>query len=651
MLCKFCTLSLTMCLFIAACSPQYKLRTGDQAFELKHYARAAALYQTEYLNLSTQEEKARLAYQLGKCAKFNGDYAQALRWFHRAYEDNYGLPALLEYAHSLKMNGEYDAAASAFTLYGDESGRKQEMRREINVCKLMVEWKNVPGSYVYDLKELEFPGLEGSQYGFLRLTEDSWIGVLEWNRDDNPKDNRFGWTNRPHSLLVEMENGSVKPLELDKKMELHPFGAFSYLPEQNKLYFTYCGEVQGDEFYCRIYSSTREGGGWSVPEIIDLTEEPVNCMHPAVKSGDSVLIFSADFPDGLGGFDLYRSIKSEGVWSKPENLGRPLNTPNNEVFPVWHGDSLYFSSDGHPGMGGLDIFKSHQAYSNDWIPPHNLKFPINSEADDFLFLTQMDTSKEDRVVLKAQFSSNRGSNGLDRVYEIAVRERPGLPKEEQSNFAFDVFAEIQLVEHGRELRDRDNGLDSIEIVDPASGFRMFKRTSPPFKLKLLPGEEYKFVIGRRGYLKREIRFQTPSRPDGLKADSTLLLPLVYEMVPLVYNREFVLRELYYDFDKWEIREDAVQPLKLLLSMMNLNPGSKVLIGSHTDCRGGLEYNAVLSERRAQAAAEWLIRAGVDFSRIEFRGFGHEFPAVNCLCEECSESQHQANRRSTFQLIP
>lgn len=648
--CHLHSVCLLVCLFAAGCSQPYRFRTGDQAYEFKHYARAAALYQAEYITREPAREKSRIAFQLGKCARFNGDYAQALRWFQRAYEDNYGLPALFEYAHALKLNGEYEAAASAFALYGEESGRKQEMRREMNVCKLMAEWKSLPDAFIYEIKELEFPGTDGSRYGFQRIDSNVWIGVLEVSPEEGGASSKFAWTNRPYSHLVEVTNSSVQPIEWSGGMDLHPFGAFSYLSEKNKIYFTYCGDEAGGAHYCRIYTASFDQGAGSVPEALELFGESINCMHPAVKTGDSVLVFSADFPDGFGGYDLYQSVKTGEKWSKPENLGSPLNTSSNEVFPVWDGDSLYFSSDGHPGMGGLDIFKSHLTSNYEWVPPQNLKSPINSESDDFLFYNQTVPFEEQGVFRKALFSSNRGPNGLDRVYELRVRMRPELPIEEHKKYAFEVFAEIQLFEHGRSVQDLGIGLDSVAIVDPATGHRMVKRTPLPFKLKLLPGEEYHFLLSRTGYLNREIRFQAPSRPASMNADSTLFLSLVYEMVPEVYNREFVLRELYYDFDQWKIREDAVEPLKFLLSMLNLNPGSKVLIGSHTDCRGGLEYNAVLSERRAQAAADWLILSGVDPSRIQYRGFGYNFPAANCACNECSEAQHQANRRSTFQLI-
>ncbi|MBK8955764.1 MAG: OmpA family protein [Saprospiraceae bacterium] len=637
-----------VCLY--SCSYQYKIRTGDQAFSVKQYAKAASFYKSEYTQSPSEAEKAEKAYKLGLCAKFASDYTQALYWFRTAYDLNFGPDALREYAVALKFNGEYEAAANAFGLYGDEIKRPSEVRKDIQICKLMQQWSQTPTNYSYQVSEVRGLNFDGSAYGYQKFSGDEWLFVAEKWKETLKQKNKFEWTGRPFSDLFVKAGETVKSFDFFNSPANE--GAFCYSDKSMRFFMTRCDKIINGKELCKIYESTRNRQSWSEPEEMIFFEEPSSQMHPAMHASDSIFVFSSDHIKGEGKFDLFYMIKSGEDWSDPVNFGESINTDGDEVFPVWYGDTLFFSSSGITGMGGLDIFKTHLTSTGQWAPPVNLRNPINSEADDFHFFVDTASPRKEREVMRAYFSSNRGDSGLDRIYMVSVSEKveETSPWPEKPNYKFEILAKIKFVEPGSYAGSEQKILDSINFIDKSSKMNFNTGSGKILTLKLQQDTKFEFVITRPGYLNRDIMFATPDAP-VLDRDSTFTMELVYELIPLVYNKEFLLKELYYDFDKWDIREDAVASLLELRDIMLKNPKVNVLIGSHTDCRGLPDYNKELSEKRARSAVQWLQQNGVAETRMTYKGFGSEFPAASCECQLCTETQHQFNRRSTFQLIP
>lgn len=631
-----------------SCNYTYKIRTGDQAFEVKHYARAASLYTREFEEAKDQKTRALKAYQLGLCAKLVGDYSQALKWFRKAYDLNSGAASLWEYAFALKLNGEYEAAADAFKQYGEETGRKLEARKEANICNLVNEWKNNPSEYVWSLKEAGPFESDGSLYGFQKIDSSKQLYVAEqWSSTTNDR-TKFEWTGRPFSKIVLKEAGRKEEQIFE---DYSNESVFAYSHKSQLLYFTRCYMELDRKQLCKIYTSSILSDREKELDLMEVVKPEENAMHPAVHPSDSILVFSSNRAGGLGGWDLYICHKNGDTWSEALNLGDVINTSGDEVFPIFNGDTLYYSSDGLVGMGGLDIFKTALNNTNGWLPPQNLRSPINSEADDFEFFIDPYAPLDQEHLLVAYFSSNRNS-GVDRIVSVTKSLRkstPELPKKE-TKFKFDIQVNLRFVEAVAHRLQSKKTLDSLQLTDKGSkhSFNTGKRLST--SLKLIPGLTYQFLVTKDAYLNRLIEFSAPESPN-LERDSSLVMDLEFEMIPEVYNREFLLRELYYDFDRWNIRPDAIAPLEELKTIMVTNPNIKVLIGSHTDCRGSIAYNLQLSERRAESAANWLIAAGINRQRIQFKGYGFSVPAVDCICKDCTEEAHQSNRRSTFQLIP
>ncbi|MEI2693468.1 MAG: OmpA family protein [Saprospiraceae bacterium] len=636
-------------LLLAACSYQIKIKTGDQAFQSKQYANAIGFYKNEIDQVSSPKEKAFKAFKLGQSYKYLSDYDQSLGWFKKAYDWNYGLKALEEYAIALKNTGDYEAAILAYQELMQELKGGMEYKKDIQICKLNLEWIKQRTDFYYKLTNFTAVNDKASDYSALSVDSSKLYFVsdrLSETRHDNSK---FGWTGRSFSDIYLFQNGLVVSLPEPINSQSNE-GSFCFNSTGNKIYFTRCDANDQPEDYCKIYESEYINGSWGEPERLDLGFDNSNVYHPALYKSDSILVFSSNAPGGIGQYDLYLSYLGNEGWTVPENLGEPINSAYDEKFPVWYNDTLYFSSNGHPGLGGLDVFKTYKISDSKWTPPINLKPDINSEADDFGFFIDKSFVANDTVFQKALLSSNRNFNRQDEIYSVELRKRSQIPSiQGPKKFKWDVQANIQFVTAESYKSPKQIPVDSVDLIEKISKNSVNSKSNSRITLKLLPGDSYTFLASKKNYLNNEFSFTTPAQPE-LTADSLFILTLVVELIPIRYDEEFVIPELYYDFDKWNIRQDAVASLEKLRGLLNTNPLIRIRLGSHTDCRGDEKYNLELSEKRAHAAMQWLIAKGIDSNRLFHTGYGENDPAINCSCDSCSEDDHQKNRRTTFTLI-
>ena len=584
------------------------------------------------------------------CFKYVSDYSSSLKWFREAYDHNYGSAAIWEYATALKNNGEYESAKEAFRRFGEESGRNTEARREMNECNLLLEWQNTPGPYVSSVKKILLSKDPSSEYHCVKLKSGSWVFVKEKEPGSEASTKKFDWTGRSYSDLFISDSFQIVPFSSEINSPGNE-GPFCFSPGEEEIYFTRCGSREEESDFCHLFYSKSNGGIWNKPVQVLFSELKGNQIHPALHSSGHFLIFSSDDPAGYGGYDLYKSEHSEEGWTKPVNLGSRINTSGNEMFPVWFNDTLFYSSNGLVGLGGLDLFSTYQSNDSSWSPPINLKPPFNSESDDFSLFIDSSPSSDSSIYRTGYFSSNRQNNRVDAIYRVELRNRV-IPQDnsEKTRFNYTLYANLRFIPSEEYSPNNQNDLDSVVLRDKLNGSVIDMKSSKLVKLKVLAGEAYRFFIKRSGYLNREIEFITPDKP-LLSKDSTVSLDYTFELVPYVFNKEFVLKSLYFDFDKWDLRPDAMKSLEELKNLLITNPKLNVAIGSHTDCRGELIYNYELSLKRAKAAVDWLVLQGINSERLIFKGHGESEPAVNCVCEECTEAQHQLNRRCTFRLIP
>ena len=334
-------------------------------------------------------------------------------------------------------------------------------------------------------------------------------------------------------------------------------------------------------------------------------------------------------------------------------MGRNINTAQNDQFPYLINDTLYFASEGHTGLGGLDVFKVHKLPGGAWTQAYNLKTPINSGFDDFAYAPDPYFKPTDRISAKGYFSSSR--NGAEDdifVFEkrIPVKiDTPEVVEVLEYKILLDVYLLEKVYEEAFNPNSKVLGRKPLSGTITFLGEERIVGEDGLLSLELDKNTDYEFIGKKAEYLTNSDYFTTkglgedPNNPVQ-KYELEIVLDKIFEEI------EITLDNIYYDFDAWNIRRDAEPTLNVLAKNLLLNPGIRIELASHTDCRGDEDYNASLSYKRALSAVEYLIESGIEENRIEARGYGKSRPFVNCVCSKCTEDQHQANRRTTFKIL-
>jgi peptidoglycan-associated lipoprotein len=417
--------------------------------------------------------------------------------------------------------------------------------------------------------------------------------------------------------------------------------------DYSTMYFTRCKVNKNANYGCQIYTTTRNGDEWSEAEALTLADDSVVVAHPALSPDELTLYFISDMPGGVGGKDLWFASRDSkgGEWGVPENL-EALNTVDDEMFPFLHQDgSLYFSSNGRIGMGGLDIFRAVEQEDGSW-KIENMKYPINSSADDFGIVFETDMER-------GYFSSTRKGRGNDEIYMFA------LPP-----MKFNVIGEV-----------RDDKTDELLVEATvksigSDGITVERTTGEDgsFRLMLKPNTDYVFVASRIGYLNGKERETTKGLNNSTDFRTTIYLSNIRETIELSNSNVF------YDFARWDLRPEALVSLDKLIETLTDNPTITIELMSHTDVRGSNEDNIELSQKRAQSVVNYLIERGIDQARLSAKGYGEDMPKVvtkrldgdydflnegteltetfiNALPSvEEQEIAHQLNRRTEFRVL-
>ncbi|MBK8722428.1 MAG: OmpA family protein [Saprospiraceae bacterium] len=645
---------------VASCTYTLKVKDGKTAFDRKQYAVATKMLQKEIAKGKTKSEKKKKSYLLAESFTQLHKPEQAQTWYKFAYDNGYGTDALKGYAFSLKMMGNYEEAKAVFKQLGQEIGSPYEFRKEISSCTVADLW-NKDSAYnefriinqPFNTSSAEYaPYLVGAHH--LIFTSDR--GAVD-------KKTKYNWTGNSFSDIYETdENGNCRKIE-------NPFnssgndGTLCYNQNQTEAYFTSCNDIGNNDVYCKLMISRKIGNNWTESEPLPFCENKVNYGHPTLSSDGNTLYFCCNKSDGWGGYDIYKVERKNGIWGIPDLLGRSINSSDNELFPNMDGDTLYFASNGHSGMGGLDIYKSYKSNKDTWTPAQNLKAPINSCGDDFSFIpdrfTQLDTS----IKMSGYFTSNRvGGKGNDDIYKfekVTPKPRPEKKDTIKKNIEYRLVLEgyvlEKIFENPLDPNSKVKARKPLANADVNVSFgnnkaKSFKTGEDGFfTFDMDENTEYLLYAFKDNYLRKDGRFSTvgiakdPANPIQ-KYEVELVLDQIFK------NKEIVLDNIYYDFDKSDIREDAKPTLNQLANTLKQNPSIKIQLSSHTDCRGNEGYNEELSQRRAQSAVDYLISLGINANRLIAKGYGESNPAVICNCSNCTEEEHQKNRRTTFKIL-
>jgi len=420
----------------------------------------------------------------------------------------------------------------------------------------------------------------------------------------------------------------VTPLKFDSS-EVVNTGALCISPDGNTVWYTLCGATDGFG-NCDLYVSQRHNSGWSRPQNLG---EVINTSawetQPSISADGNTLYFVSRRVGGMGGSDIWVSKKTpEGEWGKPQNLGEPVNTPEDEMCPFIHpdGNTLYFASKGHPGMGGSDLFLSRLGANGKWQEPVNLGYPINTNADEIILLVN---PAGDKAYIS---STQKGGYGGFDIYSftLPVELRPS-PVTYVKGF----------------VADDDNNLPLVadfELINLATNKSEIKETSSPddgsFLVCLKPGEDYGLNVSRPGYLFCSQHF-------ALKEIKTVGNPFILNirLQKIKSGSTTILNNIFFDTDSYALLEQSKSELERLVAFLKANPTINIKISGHTDNQGEDKANKILSENRAKAVVSYLDKAGIVPSRLSYAGFGASLPIDSNLTDE----GRARNRRTEFKI--
>ena len=651
---------LSLALLIGACTYTQKIRDGKTAYERKQYSVAVKMLKKEYERAKTRQEKGVIAWYMADSFRELNKSESSISWYQTAYDNRYGVDALREYAYALKRAERYEEAKQAFKDLGIEIGSPYEYRREILSCDIALGWQSIE-DVDYEVELLDFNS-GFADYSPVVFPDNQLVFTSD--RKLSEGEETYNWTGNDFSdlFLVDLDSKTVNAFD-DMINTENNEGTVAFNPSYTELYFTRCFGSKNSDNYCKIMQSVKQDdGSWSNPEVLGFTQAEINYGHPSISADGKRLYFSANHPDGWGGYDIWVSTRSENNWEEPVLMSRSVNSIGNEKFPTIDADTLYFSSDFHTGMGGLDIFRTYRLPDGSWSPPYNLKKPINSGGDDFGLVIDHFGKKDPGILQVGYFSSTRELGvGNDDIYRFERRIPPPEPEvvvEEDIEYKIILNGYVleKIFEDPTDPNSKILGRRPLDGAAVSAQFSSGKEIQAftvgedgLFTMELNINQDYTFLASMESYLNNVGRFSTK----GLGMDPKNPIQtyeIEIELDKIFLNKEITLENIYYDFDKWDIRDDAMPTLDELVENLDLNPEIRIQMASHTDCRGNNKYNEDLSQKRAQSAVDYLISKGIDPGRLSAKGYGESQPEVDCICARCTEEQHQENRRTTFTIV-
>ncbi len=638
-------------------------KAADDAFADQQYSLAVEKYQKAYSKVKkNRDERDRISFQMAECYRLMNNTKRAEISYKRLIGDRYkkqNPKILLYYADALKVNGKYEEAIEQYTAYKELVPNDTVAAAAIESAQLSLEWIQNPSKYTVELQKKissrddDFsPAYADRNFKSIIFTSnrdaatgknnDNWTGMKFTDLFFARKDRKEEWTNP-----VLLDQDDVVNTESNE-------GSGQFNSRFTSLYFTRCWNEPRKKNGCAIYKASRIGGtAWGEASMLDLgIDSTVANGHPTISSDESLIIFSSDRAGGLGGKDLWKIIKKAkgGGYTRPINLGPGINTPGDEMFPFLRSDSiLYFSSNGHPGMGGLDIFVSTLS-DEKWGTPENVKYPINSHADDFSIVFNLDEPEE------GFFSSNRpGGKGKDDIYSFII---PPVYFTLEGYITDDLT--LQPIEGANVSIVGTNGKTATYNTD-TRGRYVFNKN------QILPSTTYEILVVKKDYFNEKATETTV----GLESSRDLTRDIVLKPIP---KKPVVLPDILYDLAKWDLKPQFQDSLQGLIATLDANETIVIELAAHTDSRDNEERNDILSQRRAQSVVDYLISRGIDPDRLVAKGYGERVPRninraqtkdgftfepgtvltdslINSLpTTAVKEAAHQLNRRTEFSIL-
>lgn len=602
-----------------------KTEKADKLFEQLRYVDAAKAYE----KLLKNGERSQYVYtRLGDAYFYNSDFKNASTNYARAVKTNPETETLFRYAQALKANENYDLATTIMNQFANAAPMDDRAKAFKANPNYLNDIKNM--TVAFETKAMAMNG-EASDFAAVRVGNKLYFSSARNNSRGN-----YGWNKEPYldiyeSTVDNMGNaGTATLLNGDVNTKYHE-GTLDVTPDGKYMFFTRVDYFNGDyekatdgESKLNIYRAVKAGDEWRDVQTTSLENKEYGVGHPAITVDGKHIYFASEAPGGYGGSDIYRADLKDGKISNPVNLGAGINTSGDDSFPwITDNGTLYFSSNGHLGLGGLDVFMAKPQGSG-FGAVSNMGNPINSPSDDFAFSYNETTGK-------GYVSSNRkGGKGGDDIYSVSRLE------------LCEVAVTVKAIDSvtGKPVpgailsMQGSNNVTKPAVVANAMGEAVFMSDCDV---------EVTARAAKDGYESGEAK-ATLSKAKT----ATVTISMVPE--PVIVEDKIILNKIYFDLDKSNIRPDAALELDRLVGLMNKYPTLEVKAETFADIRGSDSYNLALTQRRAESLVAYVVSKGISSDRLTAVGRGEAEALNNCETQKCSEQQYEDSRRSEFTIV-
>lgn len=621
---------------------QQTLSKGDKEFDNYNYVSAVKVYENLY---NKGEKSPDILKKIGNSYYFQGEYEKAVRWYGELIGTGQSVESeyYYRYAQSLKSVKDYVKADQMMVEF--EKRSKDEIRAKLASSHkdYLALIKRNSGRY-----EIENSTASSSFSDYGSFVHDNKL-IFASSREKKVNESKnHKWNDQPFSDLYQAdisEDGSLSNVSVfSKSLNSKYHESSGIITKDGKtIYFTRNNTKKGKKVtnskkatLLKLYKATFDGKEWGNIVELPFNSDEYSVAHPALSSDERTLYFASDMPGTLGQSDIFKvEIKGENDYGTPVNLGKDINTEGKESFPfVSSENELYFSTDGHPGLGGLDIFHATSDGKGNFVKVQNIGEPANSTFDDFAFYIDSKTKN-------GYLSSNRSNgSGRDDIYkfketikisEVCQQEIKGVVLDDYANKTV-ANARVVLLDADyatlRETKTDTDGKYDLGFVDCSSKFTV-RIEKDGYQVE----EKEVFVSANSGVTTSDFNISPTHQKLKLGQDVGKILEI---------------NPIYFDFNKSFIREDAEIELNKILSLLEMYPTLEILIKSHTDSRASSYSNQILSEKRAKSTLEWFVSHGIKRNRLRAVGYGESQLINRCYDEQdCPEEEHQLNRRSEF----
>lgn len=589
-------------LFLASCGADKYMKRGEKELALGEYFDAAADFKQAYQKTPPKERQARgaIARRMAFCYDKSLQTGKAIVVYRNAmrYKADRGTDHLA-LARLLMRNGNYKDAAAEFQVALDSMPGDGMAKAGLEAARRAPEIRQVGSRYT--VKRLDELNGRRADYSPMLLGDDADEIYFTSTRKEAEGDELSGITGmKPGDIFYSTKDDKgkwTKPVAVTGVNSAYDEGACSFSPDGREMYLTQCVTDPSSPRYAKIMKADRADASWGKPSVVELSRDTLSSFaHPAVSPDGEWLYFTSDMPGGMGGLDLWRVRITGHGFGGVENLGSQINTAGDEAFPTFrpNGD-LYFSSNGHPGLGGYDIFIARKGKDGKTTLSHP-GYPLNSAGDDFCMTFE---GAHNRGV----FSSNRGdARGWDHLYSFVNPEIEQTVK----GWVYEI--------DGYELPQAQ----VYCVGDDGTNEKLTLKSDGSFTKTMSPGVSYLFLAACKGFLNHKEEIKALANPKASR-DTTLQFALANISAPVLIDN------IFYDFDKATLRDSSKVALGQLVNILKDNPNVTIELAAHTDYVGSAAYNKGLSQRRAESVIRYLIAHGVAADRLTPVGYGKERP--------------------------